>query len=177
MAREPVELPSSPALSILRNQRAALKGRKVGLLFADRSARSDITIVKATAERAGGRVMSIAPRLKSIQTTDGMIDADQQLTGTPSCLVDAIVVILSPEGATALSRQCAAVQFVMDAFGHLMNGLRVRREIRADQGPDAASRGGTGLRRYPFWIQHRVVQMFPVIAPLPSLATTSHERQ
>ena len=148
MAREPVELPPSPALSILRNQKSTLKGRKVGLLFADGSERSVIDTVKAAVEKAGGTVMSIAPRLKNIQTTDGAIDADGQLTGTPSCLVDAIAVILSPEAAATLSSQGAAVQFVMDAFGHLKaighdSGAKALLD-RAGVIPDA---GVTGLGR------------------------------
>jgi catalase len=41
------------------------------------------------------------------------------LLGTPSQTVDAIAVILSEEGCAALLKEGAAVQFVMDAFGHL----------------------------------------------------------
>ena len=34
-------------------------------------------------------------------------------------LVDAVALVLSKEGALQLSKEAAAVQFVMDAFGHL----------------------------------------------------------
>jgi catalase len=48
-----------------------------------------------------------------------MLAAGGQLAGTPSVLFDAVAVILSDEGAKALSKESAAVDFVRDAFGHL----------------------------------------------------------
>lgn len=47
------------------------------------------------------------------------LKADGQLAGTPSQTVDAIAVVLSADGCRALLKEAAAVQFVMDAFGHL----------------------------------------------------------
>ena len=41
------------------------------------------------------------------------------LAGTPSVLFDAVAVILSDEGAKALTTEGAAIDFVRDAFGHL----------------------------------------------------------
>jgi catalase len=48
-----------------------------------------------------------------------MLAADGQLAGTPSVLFDAVAVVLSDEGALAMSREGAAIDFVRDAFGHL----------------------------------------------------------
>jgi catalase len=48
-----------------------------------------------------------------------MLAADGQLTGTPSVLFDAVAVILSEDGARALSAQSVAIDFVRDAFGYL----------------------------------------------------------
>jgi len=45
--------------------------------------------------------------------------ADGQLAGTPSVIFDAVAVILSDEGAKAMSTESAAIDFVRDAFGHL----------------------------------------------------------
>ena len=47
------------------------------------------------------------------------LDADAQLAGTPSVTLDAIAVILDKTSASRLCADGAAVQFVMDAFGHL----------------------------------------------------------
>ena len=49
----------------------------------------------------------------------GSLDADGQLAGTPSVTVDAIAVMLTEAAAKQLSSDGAAVQFVMDAYGHL----------------------------------------------------------
>ena len=48
----------------------------------------------------------------------------------PSVLFDAVAVILSDEGAKALSRESAAIDYVRDAFGHL-------KAIAVDQGGQA----------------------------------------
>ena len=52
--------------------------------------------------------------------SDGkLLKADGQLAGTPSVTVDAVAIALSAEGCASLLNDGAAVQFVMDAFGHL----------------------------------------------------------
>jgi catalase len=62
----------------------------------------------------------IAPKIGGATLADGkVLKADGQLLGTPSQTVDAIAVVLSEEGCAALLNEGAAVQFVMDAFGHL----------------------------------------------------------
>lgn len=59
-----------------------------------------------------------------------MMSADGQLAGTPSVLFDAVAIVLSDEGAKALSLESAAIDFVRDAFGHL-------KAIAADKGAQA----------------------------------------
>ena len=48
-----------------------------------------------------------------------VLEADAQLAGFPSVMVDAIVLELSKKGCEMLLTEAAAIQFVMDAFGHL----------------------------------------------------------
>ena len=55
------------------------------------------------------------------------LEDETGLAGTPSVLFDAVAVILSDEGAKALSKESAAIGFVRDAFGHLKG-------IAADKG-------------------------------------------
>lgn len=118
-ARPLVNLPVSDALSIVKNMKATLKGRKVGILIADGSDKQEIEAVQTAVTRAGGKAVLIAKRLKNIRCKGGAVDADGQLFGTPSCTVDAIALVLTKEAAVELSKESAAVQFVMDAFGHL----------------------------------------------------------
>ncbi len=117
--RDPVKMELSPALSIVRNAKDTLEGRKVGILFAEGSDRAEIARVKKAANDAGATVMLIAPKVGGIPLKGGTLEADGQLAGTPSVLLDAIAVVLSPKAAKQLSKDGAAVQFVMDAFGHL----------------------------------------------------------
>jgi catalase len=119
-AREPIDLDPSDALSIHKNMKATLEGRAVGVLFADGSDGGLIRRVRSAVESAGGRVVLIAPKIGGATLADGKaLKADGQLLGTPSQTVDAIAVILSEEGCAAMLKEGAAVQFVMDAFGHL----------------------------------------------------------
>ncbi|MBL8267760.1 catalase [Steroidobacter sp.] len=119
-AREPVDLEPSAALSIQQSFQPTLAGRSVGLLFTEGS---DGALIRSTAKAvkdAGGQPVLIAPKVHGVMLNDGSsLDADGQLAGTPSQTVDAVAVIVSEEGCRALLKDAAAVQFVMDAFGHL----------------------------------------------------------
>ncbi|MDB4974376.1 MAG: Catalase [Myxococcaceae bacterium] len=119
--RAPVqELALSPALRIIGNMKATLEGRTVGILIADGSDGKVIDTIRAAVDKEGGKVKVIAPRVGSVKLKDGSsLKADGQLAGFPSVLCDAVALVLSAEGAAALTREAAAVQFVMDAFGHL----------------------------------------------------------
>lgn len=118
-AKPVVDLEASAALSIVKNMKATLKGRKVGILFADGSDKNEIENLRSDIKRAGGKAVLIASRLKNIRTRGGALDADGQLFGTPSCTLDAIALVLTESAAKDMCKEGAAVQFVMDAFGHL----------------------------------------------------------
>ena len=97
-----------------------LMGRAIGILIADGSDGAVIKKIKKAATDAGAAVKIIAPKVGGAKLADGsMLAADGQLAGTPSVLFDAVAVILSDEGAKALSMESAAIDFVRDAFGHL----------------------------------------------------------
>jgi catalase len=114
------DLGTSAALRIIGNQKDTLEGRKVGILFADGSDGKIIETIQEQVKKAGGQTMLIAPKVGSVPLKDGSsLKADGQLQGSPSVLVDAIALVLSPEAAAKLTLESAAVQFVMDAFGHL----------------------------------------------------------
>jgi catalase len=115
-----VDLPPSPALRIVGNMRATLEGRVVGILLAHGSDGKALAELKASIEQAGARIKLIAPRVGGVKLSDGnTLDVDGQLAGTPSVTVDAIALLLTEAAASALCKEAAAVQFVMDAYGHL----------------------------------------------------------
>ncbi len=130
VAREPVDLDLSPALSIHKQSEPMLAGRKVAILFAEGSDGKTIADLQAAIKEAGATPFLVAPKVGGIATTKGPLKADGQLAGSPSVLFDAVALVLSPEGAAVLTGEAAAVQFVMDAFAHC-------KAIGADKGAKA----------------------------------------
>jgi catalase len=114
------EMKPSPALQIIGKMKDTLKGRAIGILIADGSDDVVIRKIKKAAIEAGAIVKIVAPKIGGTKLAGGsMLAADGQLAGTPSVLFDAVAIVLSDEGAKALSIESAAVDFVRDAFGHL----------------------------------------------------------
>jgi catalase len=114
------EMKPSAALQIIGKMKDTLVGRVIGILIADGSDGAVLRKMKKAATDAGAAVKIVAPKVGGAKLADGsMLAADGQLAGTPSVLFDAVAVILSDEGAKALSKEGAAIDFVRDAFGHL----------------------------------------------------------
>ncbi|MDH7637755.1 catalase [Sphingomonas oryzagri] len=119
-AREPIDIEPSDALSIQKNMKATIEGRQIGILIADGSDADEITTLKSAIEKAGAKAFVVAPRIGGAKLSDGkVLKADGQLLGSPSQIFDAVAVILSEDGAAVMAKEGAAIQFVMDAFGHL----------------------------------------------------------
>src|SRR5450830_748917 len=121
VAAAPVqEMEPSPALQIIGKMKDTLMGRAIGILIANGSDGAVIERIRKAAMDAGATVKIIAPKVGGVKLAAGsMLVADGQLAGTPSVLFDAVAVILSDEGAKALSMESAAIDFVRDAFGQL----------------------------------------------------------
>ncbi len=115
-----LDLDASPALSIQKNMKNSLKGRTVGILITNGSDATTINSLKQLVTDAGGKCKIVADKLRGIVLSDkSSVDADGQLAGTPSQIFDAVAVILSEEGTKQFQKEGAAIQWVMDAFGHL----------------------------------------------------------
>ncbi len=118
--REPVDMKPSDALSIQKSMRETLEGRQVGILIADGSDGAEIDAVVSAVEGAGGKAVLVAPKVGGAKLADGSKKkAHGQLAGSPSQIFDAVAVVLSEDGCKTLLKEGAAVQWVMDAFGHL----------------------------------------------------------
>ena len=119
-AKEPVEMKPSDALSIQKNMKPTLEGRTIGILIADGSDAEDLTSLVSAIAKAKGKAFIVAPKVGGAKLSDGQIHkADGQLAGSPSQLFDAVALLLSAEGCKTLLNEGAAVQWAMDAFGHL----------------------------------------------------------
>jgi catalase len=119
-AREPVrDLPASPALSILANGPGSFAGRKFGILVTTGADAGKLAELRSAAEQEQVNVELIAPVVGGIETSDGnRVPAGQQLDGAPSVLYDAVVVLTTKNGATALAAMPTARDFVTDAYAH-----------------------------------------------------------
>ncbi|MEO5881681.1 MAG: catalase [Caldimonas sp.] len=115
-----IDMAGSPALQLIGKMKDTLEGRAVAILVADGSDGAVVAALRKAALDAGANVKIVAPKVGGAKLADGSrLAADGQLAGTPSVLFDAVAVILSDDGAAALSKEGAAIDFVRDAFGHL----------------------------------------------------------
>ncbi|MDH7972441.1 catalase [Sphingomonas sp. AR_OL41] len=119
-AREPVAMAPSDALSIHKNMKDTIEGRAIGVLIADGSDAAALKSVVSAITKAKAKAVLVAPKVGGATLSDGNVQkADGQLAGMPSQLFDAVAVILSEDGCAALLKEAAAVEWVMNAFGHL----------------------------------------------------------
>jgi catalase len=113
-----MDLPQSPALSILKNA-GDFKGRKLGILVSEGANSTVVKALKDAAVAVGADVEIVAPTVGGVTAADGShIDADRKYEGGPSVLFDAIAVVTSKNGAAQLANRPAAKDFVSDAFAH-----------------------------------------------------------
>ncbi|QND54399.1 catalase (plasmid) [Phyllobacterium sp. 628] len=119
-ARAPVDMAPSPALSIHANMKETLAGRTIAVLVADGTDAVALATLKKSIEKAGATCAVVAPKIGGATLSDGKkMKADGQLQGSPSQLFDAVAVLTTKTATETLLKEGAALQWVMDAFGHL----------------------------------------------------------
>jgi catalase len=119
-AREPIrDLPASPALSILANGPDSFAGRKIGILVTTGTDADKLAELRTVAEQEKVNVELVAPVVGGVEISDGSrLPADQKIDGGPSVLYDAVIVLTTRSGATALAAMPTARDFVTDAYAH-----------------------------------------------------------
>ena len=114
------EMDPSPALRIVGKYAPTLQGRSVGILVTDGADGQVVSSIKKAVQDAGGTAKIVAPKIGGVTLKNGkLLPADGQLAGSPSVIFDAVALVLSEKGCTALLNEAAALDFVRDAFGHL----------------------------------------------------------
>jgi catalase len=146
-AKEPVDMAPSDALSIHKNMKPTLEGRTVGILIADGTDAGELSAVVAAVKKAKGNAVIVAPKIGGAKLSNGSQQkADGQLAGSPSQIFDAVALVLSQDGCAALRDEAAAVEFVMNAFGHLKAiGASEGAQPLLDKAGVVADDGVTGL--------------------------------
>lgn len=118
-ARAVVDLPPSPALSILKNGPKSFAGRKIGVLATNGADGAVLEALQKAAKAEGAEVEIVAPQIGGITTSDGKhVPAAQRVPGGPSVLFDAVILLPSEEGARQLAQDSDARDFVTDAYAH-----------------------------------------------------------
>jgi catalase len=113
------ELKPSPKLSILRNGPVSFKGRKIGVLMTDGADAALFKALQSAAKAEGALLEVVAPQIGGVTDSKGnKIAAQQKLSGGPSVLYDAVVILASEAGGKALAKEAGARDFVSDAYGH-----------------------------------------------------------
>jgi len=118
-AREPIDLPLSPALSLYSRKQPNLEGRKVGVLLGaefDAKTKKDL-LAQLAKEKATAAL--ITTKAQGERDSAGTLQpGEMALRGAPSILFDAITVISGPQGDEELAQNPNAVSFLQDAFRH-----------------------------------------------------------
>ncbi|QWC57276.1 catalase [Erythrobacter sp. 3-20A1M] len=119
-ARETImDLPESPALSIIKNGPDGFKGRKLGIYIAEGADAGVVAALKDAAEGAGAMAEIIAPHVSGAKLSDGkMMKADEKIDGGPSVAYDAVAVVMSEDSAKRYNTDKPSIDFVNDAFAH-----------------------------------------------------------
>jgi catalase len=111
---------ASPALSIIGNANGgSAKGRKVAILAADGVDGAAVAAMKAALTAAGARGLVLAPRLGTLQSSNGKaVAVDHTIVTEPSVGFDAVFVPGGLESARSLGASGDAVHFVAEAYKH-----------------------------------------------------------
>lgn len=110
----------SKALSLIAKASPTIKGRKIGVLVTDGADAKVLKAVQDAAHDEGAMVEIVAPKIGGAKMANGSIVAPHHtISGGPSVLFDAVVLLLSADGVKLLMREAAAVAWVHDAFSHL----------------------------------------------------------
>ena len=113
------DLPASPALSIIGNNKPSFKGRKLGIVVTDGTDAKLLAALQDAVAAEGGVCELIAPKVGGITCTENMVlPVKQKINGGPSVLYDAVAILPSAAGAKLLAQEATAKDFVNDAFAH-----------------------------------------------------------
>lgn len=113
------DLPTSDALSILKNGPESFAGRKLGVLVSDGTDAELLKSLTQAFEGAAAITEYIAAKVGGVELSDGSKQVvDHQIDGAPSVLFDAVALLPTEQGAEALAKNPAVRDFVADAHAH-----------------------------------------------------------
>jgi len=118
-ACEPIDLDVADSLSMLKNPPADFAGRRLGVLVSDGV---DASLLDAVGRAAHDESMTVdlvaSTRMGIADSNEKALEIAEKIDGGPSVLFDAIVVLVTDEGASELAAMPPAQDFVSDAHAH-----------------------------------------------------------
>jgi catalase len=118
-AREPVDVATSPALSMLATPLESFRGRRLGVLVSQGADAKTLRMLRKAAEAEGMTMDVVAPTREGIVDSEGnAVVVAEKIDGGPSVLFDAVAVVLASDGADAVAAHPGAKDFVSDAHAH-----------------------------------------------------------
>jgi catalase len=120
LARQPIEVPLSPALRLYDRYEPTVQGRLIGVLLAPGFDPALAMKLKSAVEAEGGMVKLIALKVGGVTDSAGTVwAADGALAASPSVLFEAVAILGSAAGDMVLADDDDAVSFAIDANRHL----------------------------------------------------------
>jgi len=113
------DLPVSDALSILKNSVNTFKGRKLGILISEGFDGALFKSVTDALANEGARYEVVAAEIGGAACSKGNhVKAQQAIAGGSSVLYDAVLVLVSNDGADYFAKVPEAKDFISDAYAH-----------------------------------------------------------
>ena len=117
-AKEPIDMPPSDALSILKHSGSAA-GRCVALLVSEGADQKTVQQLQHALDKAKVMHKVLAEKVGGVTLNDGShLKADEKIEGAPSVLFDAVALIMTPKEAKRLAKRKPVQDFVSDAYNH-----------------------------------------------------------
>ena len=117
-AKEPIDMPPSDALSILKHGGSAA-GRCVALLVSEGADQKTVQQLQHALDKAKVMHKVLAEKVGGVTLNDGShLKADEKIEGAPSVLFDAVALIMTPKEAKRLAKRKPVQDFVSDAYNH-----------------------------------------------------------
>jgi catalase len=118
-AQEPVDVATSPALSILATPLESFRGRRLGVLVSPGADAKTLRMLRKATEAEGMTMSIVAPTVEGITDSDGaVVDVAEKIDGGPSVLFDAVAVVVAADRADEIAALPGAKDFVSDAHAH-----------------------------------------------------------
>jgi catalase len=117
--QEPVDVATSPALSMLAKPLESFRGRRLGVLVSQGADATTLRMLRKATEAEGMTMSIVAPTVEGITDSEGVaVDVAEKIDGGPSVLFDAVAVVLAADGADDIATLPGAKDFVSDAHAH-----------------------------------------------------------